>query len=143
MKNHSKPVIHLSKKLNPLPILKIQLNGFTLLEVLISFAVLASILAVIIQSQSEMVFFLQKTDKLNTAQSVVIHELQKLELKPKNEIASATGIFPENHPMAGDKWTIQLFPEKFINLIPILKITYQVTWMKNKKPQTYGLSIYK
>ena len=74
-----------------------KLKGFTLLEVLISFAILASILAVVIQSQSDMVFFLKKTEKLDTVQSIVINELLKLERESSNNISASSGTFPSTN----------------------------------------------
>lgn len=118
-------------------------TGFTLLEVLISFAILASILAVVIQSQSEMVFFLQKTKKTETVQSVVMNELFKLERESPKNIQNTSGTFSSNHVLAGSKWNIQVHDEKFLESITVKKVTYQVLWTEKGRLQTYELSIYK
>lgn len=118
-------------------------KGFTLLEVLISFAILASILTVVIQSQSDMVFFLQKTKQLDEIQNVVINELLKLERESANDITATSGSFSSPHPLAGKKWKILIQDETFMDFVTVMKVTYQVIWEERDALQTYELSIYK
>ena len=116
--------------------------GFTLLEVLVSFAILSTFLAVIIQSQGEMVFFLKKTDQLHKVQNVVINELLKIE-RMTTPVVNDKGVYPDHHPLAQAHWKLTVTEEMFMDVIPIKKITYGVDWKLDKQPQHFELSIYK
>lgn len=120
-------------------------KGFTLLEILVSFAILASVLTVVIQSQSDMVFFLKRTDQLGKVQSVVINKLLELERTSIDSISSAAGEFPNSHPLAGKKWNLTRQTTRVSHLVSteMEQVTYQVYWTEKGIPQTYELSIYK
>lgn len=104
-------------------------KGFTLLEVLVAFSLMAVLLTVIIQSQGETVFFLEKTQKLSQVQNEVINELLKTERTYSGEaIRNGEGVFPEGHPLAGDRWEREVTQQDFMGVISVMKVTYRVLW---------------
>ncbi|MCP4753191.1 MAG: type II secretion system protein [Proteobacteria bacterium] len=104
--------------------------GFTLLEVLIAFSLLSILLTVLIQSQGDNVFFLEKTKKMNLVQKEVINELLRTERDYSGqEFSTSDGIFPEDHVLAGDRWRKEVTLEDFLmGMIQVTKITYRITW---------------
>lgn len=120
-------------------------HGFTLLETLVAFSLLASLLAVIIQSQGETAFFLEKTKKLSLVQKEVINELLRIERIYSNETVSAeSGTFEEGHPLAGDIWQREIIQEDFIGLVPLTRITYRIIWTdyQGRGEQSFEASIF-
>ncbi len=118
--------------------------GFTLLEVLVAFSLLAVLLTVIIQSQGETAFFLEKTGKLALVQKEVINELLRIERNYSGEaITAEEGTFEEGHLLAGDKWQKEILQEDFMGFIPVLRITYRILWIpaKGQKEQHFESSI--
>ena len=110
-----------------------KIKGFTLLEVLVAFSLLTILLTVIIQSQGETVYFLEKTRKLSIVQKEVINELLKTERLYSNEpISAGDGVFPEDHILAGDRWQREVTKEDFMGIVPVMKITYRIYWRPKK-----------
>ncbi len=121
-------------------------RGFTLLEVLIAFSLLATLLTVIIQSQAQTAFFLEKTGKLSRVQKEVINALLRSERYYSTEEVSTTeGVFPDDHQLAGDRWQKEVVLEDFSEMlpIPVTKITYRIIWNvgKNDREQYFESSI--
>ncbi len=116
-------------------------DGFTLLEVMISFAILSTLLVVIIQSTSETTFFLHKTEQLSIAQKVVINELMRIERENPSDLKSSQGIFPDGHILAGNKWKLIISNSVFLDVVPVTRIRYQVSWFLGKQQHTFESSI--
>ncbi len=115
------------------------------MEVLISFSLLATLLAVIVQSQGETAFFLEKTKKLSLVHKEVINELLRIERTYSvTMFNSESGTFPADHPLAGDQWQKEIFEEDFMGLVPVMKITYRVSWNLggDKGTQSFESSIF-
>jgi prepilin-type N-terminal cleavage/methylation domain-containing protein len=105
-------------------------SGFTLLEVLVAFSLLSLLLTVIIQSQSESAFFLERTEKLFRVQQVVVNELLIAERDPTGrEFGIGSGVFPSEHPLAGDRWEREIRIEDFmLGMIEVERLIYRVIW---------------
>lgn len=116
------------------------LFGFTLLEVMISLAMLSTLLAVIIQSNTELTFFLHRTGRLSIAQKVVINELMRLERENSETLSSREGTFPLEHELAGSKWKLIVTDMKFLGVAPVTRIRYQVSWFVGEQENTYESS---
>jgi hypothetical protein len=101
-------------------------------------------LAVIIQSQGETVYFLEKTRKLSLVQKEVINELLKTErLYSEESISAGEGVFPEDHVLAGDRWERVVTKEDFMGIVPVMKISYRVFWRPktDSEEQSFEASI--
>ncbi len=119
-------------------------SGFTLLEVLVAFALLAVLLTVIIQSVGETAFFLEKTGKLSLVQKEVINELLRIERSYSSESLTASeGTFEKGHLLFEDRWQKEVVQEDFLGFIPVLRITYRVIWIpaKGQEEQHFESSI--
>lgn len=120
-------------------------SGFTLLEVLVAFALLATLLTVIIQSQAETAFFLEKTGKQQLVQKIVMNELSAVE---RSCVASfptpGNGEFDQAHELAGDSWQREVASEMFMGMIPFTRITYRISWDNPRGGPDYSFesSIY-
>lgn len=117
------------KKNMPLSPLPRQKRGFTLLEVLVAFSILAILLTVILQSQAETAFFLEKTGRHQLVQRVVMNELSVAERSCATTLPSAeNGVFPDDHVLAGNRWQLEVKGEMIMGMIPVTRITYRVSW---------------
>lgn len=116
-------------------------SGFTLIEVLVAFAILSTLLVVILQSYSDTSFFLQKTRLRETAQGITHFELFNIERLGLTTEIQKEGKFPEDHQLAGGSWKIIETKETFMELIPVTKVTYQITWQNGIYSNTYESSI--
>lgn len=88
-------------------------RGFTLLEVLVSFALLSGLLALLLQSQGEAVFFLERTSLLEQVQEeaqIRLMEVERLGQLPQ----PAQGSFGPEHRLAGGTWSIEAGTENFM-----------------------------
>ena len=108
-------------------------KGFTLLEVLVAFSLLSILFAVIIQSQADTIFFLEKTGRLALVQKEVLNQLLKIERNlSAQSISSETGSFPEDHVLHGSQWEKKVVIEDFMKITKVKKITYKITWTEGK-----------
>lgn len=104
-------------------------SGFTLLEVLVAFSLLAILLTVIIQSQAETAYFLEKTGKLQLVQRVVMNDLSAAERRCASTLPGAgDGVFDSEHELAGDRWQREIAGELFMGMVPFTRVTYRVRW---------------
>ena len=112
-------------------------TGFTLLEVLVAFSLLSILLTVIIQSQAETAYFLEKTGKQQIVQRVVMSELSIIERScATSPPQSDQGTFGDDHILAGDRWErIAIEEDIFLGLIQTLRISYRISW---KNPRGKG-----
>lgn len=111
------------------PLLKASVSGFTLLEVLIAFSLLAILLTVILQSQAETTYFLEKTGKQQLVQREVINTLSATERSCAAVIPSSdAGTFTTDHELAGDRWQREAVSEMFMGMIPFTRVTYRILW---------------
>ena len=116
-------------------------HAFTLLEVLISFAVLSILLSVIIQTQSESILFTTKTGKMEIVRHEVHNQLMALERKT-GTISDAEGTFPDDHVLAGDRWQRRSLKDFFF-AVPITRVIYRITWSTPKGDQFFESSIFR
>ncbi|MDH5559954.1 MAG: hypothetical protein OEY59_03775 [Deltaproteobacteria bacterium] len=119
------------------------LEGFTFLEVLVAFSILALLLTVIIQSQADTIRFLEQTNKQDLIRRTAINELLKIE-REYNQIPlkDEKGTFPDDHPLKGVQWNIILTAEEFMGVIPVKKVTYRITTKKNDQESYFEASIW-
>ena len=118
--------------------------GFTLMELLVSFSILSLLLVLIIQTNSETVFFLQRTSRLDEVQKIVINELLKIERGvEKEEIEDReTGVYPQEHPLAGAYWTRTDEMEEIFGTFKVARIKFRITWQQGEEEQYFESSIW-
>ncbi len=110
--------------------------GFTLLEVLVAFSLLSILLTVIIQSQSETIYFLEKTGKQQLIQQSVMNELSLAERSCTTTTQrSDEGTFAEDHSLAGDHWQKNATEVLILGVIPMTQVSYRISW---KNPRGEG-----
>lgn len=103
--------------------------GFTLLEVLVAFSLLAILLTVIIQSQAETSFFLEKTGKQQLVQREVMNQLSAVERSCATTFPVAgDGSFSEDHILAGSRWQTEVTDELFMGMVSFTRVTYRISW---------------
>lgn len=109
-------------------------KGFTLLEVLVAFSLLSILFAVLIQSQADSIYFLEKSGRLAVAQKEVMNELLKIERNLSGQgISSEQGTFPEDHVLPSSEWKKEVVVEDLMGIIKIKKITYRISWTEGKE----------
>jgi len=125
--------------------LKNKKPGFTLLEVMVAFSLLAVLLTVILQSQAETVYFLEKTGKQQLVQREVMNRLSETERSCAGTIPPAeTGQFPADHLLAGDHWQREVMDEMLMGLIPVTRVIFRISWIphRGEKQLSFESSIY-
>ena len=114
-------------------------TGFTLLEVLVSFALLSGLLALLLQSQGQAVFFLSRTQQLEQVQTEAMNRLMAVE-----RIGSlpnpVEGQFPMGHPLEGGSWRFEQATQGFLGF-QLTKIVCHITYLNHGKAQVYTASI--
>ncbi|MDT8446025.1 MAG: prepilin-type N-terminal cleavage/methylation domain-containing protein [bacterium] len=114
--------------------------GFTLLEVLVSFAILSGLLALLLQSQGEAIFFMQRTAQLEQVQQeaqVRLLEVERLGKLPE----PAEGTFPEGHYLAGGRWALELGTEEFMGF-ELSRIRILIEYPDRGKTALYQTQIW-
>ena len=122
---------------------KIQKNGFTILEVLISLSILVLTLMALYQSFSTSIFILSSTNNLWRAISFAQNELLKSEratISPPVSINQGE-LGPESG-MNGFRWKKLVRDTKPFPGIEIRQINYQLLWNEGKHVYTYDADIY-
>ena len=121
----------------------IQKKGFTILEVLISFSILALTLMALYQSFSTSIFILSSTNNLWKAISFAQNELLKSERATVSPSVSINqGEFESESGMSGFRWKRFVRDTKPFPGIEIRQINYQLLWNEGKHVYTYDAYIY-
>jgi len=113
--------------------------GFTLLEVLVSFALLSGLLALLLQSQGEAVFFLSRTQQLEQVQNEAMNRLLSVE-RTGQLPEPASGQYPVGHPLEGGKWVVQESSLPFLGF-DLTQIICTITYLDRGASYDYSSSI--
>ena len=117
--------------------------GFTVLEVLVSFSILALILMALYQSYSSSIFVLSSTTNLWNAMSHAQNELLTSERATVSPPVSVNqGEFDIDNPMSGFRWKKHVRDTTPLPGIMIRQINYQLLWCDGKPEYTYDADIY-
>lgn len=115
-------------------------RGFTLLEVLVSFAILSGLLSLLLQSQGEAVFFLERTAKLEVVQEeaqeklLLVERLGQLPQPPQ-------GTYPPDHPLAGGRWSLEAGTEDFLGF-ELTRILCEIEYPDRGRTSRYQARIW-
>jgi len=113
--------------------------GFTLLEVLVSFALLSGLLALLLQSQGEAVFFISRTQQLERVHNEATNRL--LSVERTGQIPDPpNGIFGIDHPIPEGKWEIRESSLDFLGF-SLTQIICDITYKDRGKEFHYSASI--
>ena len=118
-------------------------GGFTLLEVLVAFALLASLLTLILQTQGEQAFFMSKINNQEKVRQELEEQVLALERGDQKLLwKQAQGTFETGHPLAGYRFQRQEQEELLLGQIPVNRATLSISWTEREHPQTYQISFY-
>ncbi|OGH02100.1 MAG: hypothetical protein A2600_07425 [Candidatus Lambdaproteobacteria bacterium RIFOXYD1_FULL_56_27] len=115
-------------------------NGFTLLEVLVAFALLSGLLALLVQSQGEAVFFLDRSAKLEAVQNEAMNRLLSVE-RAGTLPEPAEGQFFSPHPLAGGSWKVERSEQDFLGF-PLSQIRCTLTYLERGVSKNYSTQIW-
>lgn len=117
-------------------------SAFTLIEVLAAFALLAILLATVIQAQGDMLHTLESTGNLSKAIRLTRTELLQLERRPQTvTLLASQGTYDESHEMPGAEWEKLVTMENFFGY-PFRKVVYKISWNEWGRERDYEDFIY-
>ncbi|MDX2471268.1 MAG: type II secretion system protein [SAR324 cluster bacterium] len=117
-------------------------KAFTLIEVLVSFAIMASLLTLILQSQGEIAYFSVKNKRSEEVRREIEAQILAYEREDTNVLWSTDkGTFNRDHALAGFQYERTKKGEKLLGVFPITNVSFLITWEENKIKQSYESSI--
>ncbi len=111
-------------------------DGFTLLEVLVALAIMATALVALHQGFSTVLRARLNTVDLQRVMTHAHNEIMQLE-RSSASIISQAGTYDEEHPLAGMKWSRKV---ELRELIPGLQLRYvelEWNWQNGSQSQSY------
>jgi general secretion pathway protein I len=116
--------------------------GFTLLEVLIAFAILAITLTALFQAYSANLLIHNQTRGLWKAMVFVSNDLKRLERTPPESLGMDQGEFPDGDPMAGYAWRRDITLESPLPGVTVRKIALRVSWKEGLNERWFQAETY-
>ncbi|KAK3606858.1 hypothetical protein CHS0354_018452 [Potamilus streckersoni] len=116
--------------------------AFTLIEVLVAFAIMAVLLSAIIQSESDSIYVLSTTDYRIRVRGLIENKLYEIERNPQKYTEGVQeGVFEENHPFAGDRWVITVSLTTVFQQ-NLKKISYEVFWKERETEKSLSAYVF-
>ncbi len=117
--------------------------GFTLLEVLVAFAILAGLLTLILQTQGEQFYFSSKLATQEKVRQELEYQALAIERGDKAALwAPASGVFPPGHELAGFHFTHSQEMELLLGQVPVTRTLLSISWKEKGHEQNYQISFY-
>ena len=116
--------------------------GFTLLEVLIAFAILSITLTALFQAYSAGLLIHNQTRGLWKAMMFVSNDLKRLERTPPVSSGVDQGDFPEGDAMAGYAWRREVSLESPLPGVTVRKVAVRVSWKEGLNERWFQAETY-
>ena len=117
-------------------------KAFTLLEVLVSFAIMASLLTLILQSQGEIAYFTVKQQSEEKVRREIEAQILAFEREDTNILwSSESGTFNADHPLQGYTFKRTETTEKLLGQIPVTIVSFLIQWKDRGAQQSYESKI--
>lgn len=116
--------------------------AFTLLEVLVAFAILAISLVTLYQAYSANLVIHASSRGLRKAMVYVNNELTRWERMPTVPVQVEQGTFPPNDPMAGYSWRRVISEEAPFPGVTVRKVSLRLDWREGVREQWFQSEVY-
>ena len=117
-------------------------SGFSLLEVMVSLAILASLGVALIQSSIQNLWVVNRLKQDDPIIAAANQQILLFEIEPKVlESFPNIGNFPETSPLAGKKWRIEQKTQE-LHKLPLILVTYSIDSSEGSNQKTISSSFY-
>lgn len=117
-------------------------KGFTLLEVLVAFTIMAMLLTLILQTQAESINYAEKNRTLSLVQAEVREQILAVERGDERTMWAPSGKFEEGHPLEGMTFLRTETMESMGGVIDLTRVTFRVSWQHKGIEQNYETFTY-
>lgn len=117
-------------------------GGFTLLEVLISLAVLSVLLIALFQAFASNIFITSFTGGLWKAMTYSHNEMLRIERSKTPAIGINEGDYDDDHPLHGYHWKREVKDETPFPGVKVRRVGLELSWFDGKNPRSYQTEIY-
>lgn len=117
-------------------------HGFTLLEVMVAFAILAISLVTLYQAYSANLIIHTTASGLRKAMLYVNNELARWERMPSVSLQVDQGTFPPADPMAGYEWRREITEQAPFPGVTVRKVSLRLTWREGIREQSFQSEVY-
>ena len=109
-----------------------KLSGFSLIEVVVSFAILASLGIALIQAQVNTNRMLYNLDRRDLVEQIIESQLQDIMIQTQlADITASDQKFPDDHPLFGATWSLTTSEDNFLEL-PVRRVSYSIRWEEDE-----------
>ncbi len=113
-------------------------SAFTLLEVLVTLAILSIVFIALIQGQGDNLYIINTIQKRQLAQKYIRAKLYAIE-RQEEPVINGAGVFSSSHELVGQKWNLSVFNQEVFG-IPLRRLEYTIEITKRgQKSKVIGV----